>query len=129
MQFSRNIFGWGVVTLGLATCRRFGRGIRTERHEVVQRLDDDSGRDRDSVDHLESVVQDPAFSKPAGNMTSDLPLKMIVSPDGKLLLAACGYNNTGLAVLDMAAKKILQFFPLPQVWNGLAFSGDGSAFS
>ena len=59
-------------------------------------------------------------------MASDLPLKMIVSPDGKLLLAACaGYNNTGLAVIDLASKKVVQFFPLPHTWNGLAFSHDG----
>jgi YVTN family beta-propeller protein len=78
------------------------------------------------LDHLEAAVQDPAFHKPAGGMASDLPLKMIVSPDGKVLLAACaGYNNTGLAVIELASKKVVQFFPLPEVWNGLAFSADG----
>ncbi len=78
------------------------------------------------LDHLESVVQDPEFHKPNGGMASDLPLKMIVSPDGKVLLAACaGYNNTGLAVIDLASKKVVQFFPLPHTWNGLAFSHDG----
>jgi YVTN family beta-propeller protein len=78
------------------------------------------------LDHLESVVQDPEFHKPAGGISSDLPLKMIISPDGKVLLAACaGYNNTGLAVVELASKKVAQFFPLPKVWNGLAFSADG----
>ena len=78
------------------------------------------------LDHLESVVQDPRISQARGGMASDLPLKMIISPDGKVLLAACaGYNNTGLAVIELASKKVVQFFPLPQVWNGLAFSPDG----
>jgi YVTN family beta-propeller protein len=51
---------------------------------------------------------------------------MVVSPDGKLLLAACaGYNNTGLAVLGLAEKRLVKFFPLPEVFNGLCFSRDG----
>ena len=59
-------------------------------------------------------------------MSSDLPLRLVVSPDGKLLLAACGgYNNTGLAVLSLADKRVTKFFPLPEVFNGLAFSKDG----
>ncbi len=65
---------------------------------------------------------------PAGEPVriSDLPLKMITSPDKKVLLAASGgFNDTGLSVLDLAARQRTQFFPLPEVWNGLAFSADG----
>jgi len=65
---------------------------------------------------------------PAGQHVpiSDLPLKMIVSPDKKMLLAACGgFNDTGLSVLDIATKMRTQFIPLPEVWNGLACSADG----
>ena len=41
-------------------------------------------------------------------------------------MAACaGFNNTGLAVIEMAGKKVVQFIPEPRLWNGLAFSGDG----
>jgi YVTN family beta-propeller protein len=77
------------------------------------------------LEHLEAVLP-PSNAKAPANMTADLPLKMIVSPDGKVLLAACaGYNSTGLAVVDLAANKVSQFFPLPQVFNGLAFSRDG----
>ena len=80
-----------------------------------------------ALDHLDVLVQDPDFVKPAGGMTSDLPLKMVVAPDGKALLAACaGFNNTGLAVIEMAGKKVVQFIPEPRLWNGLAFSGDGT---
>lgn len=65
-----------------------------------------------ALDHLDVLVQDPDFVKPAGGMTSDLPLKMVVAPDGKALLAACaGFNNTGLAVIEMAGKKVVSSFP------------------
>ena len=66
---------------------------------------------------------------PAGEHVriSDLPLKMVVSPDKKMLLAASGgFNDTGLSVLDIATRQRTQFLPLPEVWNGLAFSKDGT---
>jgi YVTN family beta-propeller protein len=65
---------------------------------------------------------------PAGEQVrvSDMPLKMIVSPDEKMLLTAnAGYRDTGLTLLDIASHQVAQFFPLPEVWNGLAFSPDG----
>ncbi|MBI3875527.1 MAG: bifunctional YncE family protein/alkaline phosphatase family protein [Verrucomicrobia bacterium] len=65
---------------------------------------------------------------PAGRHApiSDLALKMLVAPDGKTLVAVCcGYNNTGLAVLDIAGVKVSEFHPLKECWNGLAFSRDG----
>lgn len=65
---------------------------------------------------------------PAGQQvqTSDMPLKLVLSPDGKLLAAACaGYNHTGVALLDVTSRKVVQFIPLEKVWNGLAFSKDG----
>lgn len=65
---------------------------------------------------------------PAGEHAtmSDMPLKLIVSPGGKFLLAVSGgYNNTGLTILNMAEKRVVQFVPLKQSWNGMAFSKDG----
>ena len=65
---------------------------------------------------------------PAGEHVplSDMPLKLIVSPDGKFLLAVSGgYNDTGLTILSTADKKVVQFVPLKKSWNGLAFSKDG----
>ena len=57
---------------------------------------------------------------------SDMPLKLIVSPDGKFLLAVSGgYNGTGLTILNTEEKKVVQFVPLKKSWNGLAFSKDG----
>jgi YVTN family beta-propeller protein len=65
---------------------------------------------------------------PAGEHTtiSDMPLKLVMAPDKKTLLASSGgYNNTGLTLLDIQTRKVTQFLPLPEVWNGLAFSADG----
>src|SRR5208283_3766209 len=68
----------------------------------------------------------PGVPASASAMHSDLPLRLVISPDGKFVLAACGgYNNTGLAALNLAEKRVARFFPLPQVFNGLAFSNDG----
>ena len=51
---------------------------------------------------------------------------MVVSPDKKMLLAAsAGFNDPGLSLLDIASRRVTQFFPLQRIWNGLAFSLDG----
>jgi YVTN family beta-propeller protein len=65
---------------------------------------------------------------PAGEQVpiSDLALKLVVSPDKKVLVAAnAGFNDTGLSLLDIASRRVTQFLPLPKIWNGLAFSLDG----
>lgn len=66
---------------------------------------------------------------PAGRhvpIRSDLALKMVVSPDGQRLIAVTGgYNDHGLAVIDIANQKLLQHLPMSEAWNGLAFSQDG----
>ncbi len=79
------------------------------------------------LEHLEAIVPGADLIKPAAKMTADLPLKMIVSPDGKVLIAACaGYNSTGLAVFDLTTSKLTQFIPQGKIWNGLAFSKDAT---
>lgn len=66
---------------------------------------------------------------PAGKhapLDGDMPLKMIVAPDGKVALALCaGYNNPGLGVLDVATQSLKKFIKLPHTWNGLAFDNEG----
>jgi len=57
---------------------------------------------------------------------SDMALKFVISPDKKTLAAVNGgFNDTGLTLFDIATKRVNQFVPMPQVWNGLAFSLDG----
>jgi len=66
---------------------------------------------------------------PAGQhvKTSDMPLKMVVSPDGKTLVSIHGgFNDTGVTLTDLATKRVTQFLPLDRAWNGIAFSKDGS---
>src|SRR5690348_12699972 len=65
---------------------------------------------------------------PAGEhvRTSDLILKMVVAPDRKRLVAVSGgYSDHGLTLLDPVARRVTQFLPLEEAWNGLAFSNDG----
>ncbi|MBU6401256.1 MAG: SMP-30/gluconolactonase/LRE family protein [Verrucomicrobia bacterium] len=65
---------------------------------------------------------------PAGGQVtvSDLALKLVVAPDRQRLVAVSGgFNNTGLTLLDLASRRVTQFLPLNEAWNGLAFSGDG----
>jgi YVTN family beta-propeller protein len=66
---------------------------------------------------------------PAGShvaLPGDMPLKMIMAPDGKAAIAVCaGYNSPGVAVLSMAEQKQTQFIPIPHTWNGLAFDREG----
>jgi YVTN family beta-propeller protein len=64
---------------------------------------------------------------PAGEPipVSDLPLKMVVSPDGRVLAAVSGgFSNTGLTLIDLS-RKTTQFLPMKKAFNGLAFSKDG----
>jgi len=59
--------------------------------------------------------------------TSDMPLKMVVAPDGKTLVSVHGgFNETGVTLTDLASKRVTQFLPLDRAWNGLAFNKDGS---
>lgn len=65
---------------------------------------------------------------PAGRHepASDMPLKLVLSPDGQYLAAAHGgFNGTGLTLLHAAEKRVTQFVPLKQAWNGVAFQQDG----
>ncbi len=63
---------------------------------------------------------------PAGHRVqiNDMPLKMILSPDGKYLLAVCGGESTGVSVLDVSTMRVHDTLPLPRCWNGIAFSKD-----
>ena len=65
---------------------------------------------------------------PAGThvRVSDMTLKMIISPDKKMLVSVSGgYSDTGLTLLDLKTRQVTQFLPLKQSFNGVAFSHDG----
>src|SRR5690349_938537 len=51
---------------------------------------------------------------------SDMPLKMIVSPDRRMLVTVNGgFNDTGVTLLDLRSRQVSQFLPLKECWNGL----------
>jgi YVTN family beta-propeller protein len=61
--------------------------------------------------------------------TTDMPLKLVIAPDKKYLLAVHGgFNQHGVTVIDLATRKETQFLPLTASWNGLAFSPNGKQF-
>lgn len=68
---------------------------------------------------------------PAGEPVriSDMPLKMVIAPDGKAVIAVCaGYNEAGVNVVSLAGEHKRQFISLKEVFNGIAFTADGRRF-
>jgi YVTN family beta-propeller protein len=68
---------------------------------------------------------------PAGKHVriSDMPLKMIVAPDRKAVIAVCaGYREAGVNLVSLDTRRERQFIPLKEVFNGIAFSPDGKKF-
>ncbi len=68
---------------------------------------------------------------PAGQhcVISDLPLRLVVAPDQKRLLAVHGgYTKQGVTLIDPKTREQTQFLPLAESWNGLAFNNDGNRF-
>ena len=67
---------------------------------------------------------------PAGKpiaVLNDLVLNMVVSKDGKIVVAThSGYQPHGIDVFDVATAKLIQHIELKTTWLGLAWSADGS---
>ena len=94
----------------------------------AESVDDAAVRETPGLRPNENLLFNGWGITPAGEHVtlSDMPLKLVVSPDGKFLLAVSGgYNDTGLTVLNTTDKKVAQFVPLKKSWNGLAFTKDG----
>ena len=66
---------------------------------------------------------------PAGQVAADLNdlvLKLLPSPDGRVIVAVhSGYLPHGLSLIDAKTHKVVQELPLKTTWLGLAWSGDG----
>ncbi|HSU56422.1 MAG TPA: bifunctional YncE family protein/alkaline phosphatase family protein [Candidatus Dormibacteraeota bacterium] len=68
---------------------------------------------------------------PAGEHVriSDMPLKMVVAPDRKAVVAICaGFNEAGVNIVSLDSRHERQFISLKEVFNGLAFAPDGKHF-
>ncbi len=124
----RRIFSLATLGAALALSGTVAFAQNTISRKPAEEVNSAGVRARSGLKPNENLLFNGWGVSPAGEhvMMSDLALKLVLSPDKKILAAANGgYNNTGLTLLDIAARKVSQFFPLPEVWNGLAFSKDG----
>ena len=64
---------------------------------------------------------------PAGRNVgvNSLPLKLLLSPDGRTLVAVCSGRWNGIALVDLKTEETRQWVPLDRTFNGAAFSKDG----
>src|ERR1700735_2987423 len=66
---------------------------------------------------------------PAGKAIAtieDLVLNLVVSPDGKIVVAShSGYLPHGIDVFDTKTEKLVQEIPLKTTWLGMTWSPDG----
>jgi YVTN family beta-propeller protein len=66
---------------------------------------------------------------PAGktiDTLEDLTLKMVTSPDGRIVIAShSGYQPHGIVVIDTKTQKEIQHIDLKTTWLGMAWSPDG----
>lgn len=68
---------------------------------------------------------------PAGSTVScgDMGLKMIIAPDKKAVLTVCaGYNQQGVNIVSLDARRETQFLSMKEAFNGLAFNPAGDRF-
>ena len=65
---------------------------------------------------------------PAGRhvMVGDLPLAMLVSPDGRwAIVTNNGYAKPTLTIVDLKSFSVPEKTPIPDAWLGLAWHPDG----
>src|SRR5438067_270603 len=69
---------------------------------------------------------------PAGRhikLPGDLPMKMIVMADGKLLVNSAGWHDHDVNVIDMKTEKLEQSLDVGKNWEGMSFeAASGSVF-
>ena len=69
---------------------------------------------------------------PAGRhikLPGDMPMKMVVLPDGKLLVNTAGWHDHDVNVIDTNTEKLEQSLDVGKNWSGMSFEPDsGSVF-
>jgi YVTN family beta-propeller protein len=110
-----------------------GAAVIAQRIAVRQAAEDVRGKEVRTLPGLrpnENLLFNGWGVTPAGRhvpLQGNMPLKMVVSPDKRMLAAVtAGYNNHGLSLLDIAGQTVTQFLPLKRAWNGIAWSRDGT---
>ena len=61
---------------------------------------------------------------PAGRhikLPGDLPMKMVVMDDGKLLVNTAGWHDHDVDVIDMKTEKLEQSLDVGKNWDGMSF--------
>jgi YVTN family beta-propeller protein len=125
---------WGAAALGLGLAVVAGQQAliaqRSNRRVNQESVNSAAFRESAQIRPDNDVLFNGWGLTPAGQtvpLGGDLPLKMIVAPDGKTVIAITGgFNGTGLTVLDLKEKQVTQTIPLARAWNGLALSSDGT---
>ncbi len=94
-------------------------------------VDDAAVRQRPNLTPDANLLFNGLGLAPAGEHVpiSDLPLKMMIAPDRRRVVAvSAGFNNVGVNLVNLAVPHTVQFIPLPETFNGLAFSPEGRRF-
>lgn len=61
---------------------------------------------------------------PAGShikLPGDLPMKMLVTPNGQLLVLTAGYHDHSLNVIDVHSRELVASLDVVKAWDGMAF--------
>jgi YVTN family beta-propeller protein len=132
---ARTVAATFVTGVGAAALLAIGlpvRGVRAVprivRRLIGQPVDAPAVRESTGLAPDETLLFNGWGLTPAGRHvpTTDMPMKMVLSPDGRTLaLTHGGYNAEGLTLVDVAEQRPPQFLPLRSAWNGVAFSRDG----
>src|SRR5437870_7375787 len=124
------VIGAAAVPALMLPARGVSAVPRVVRRLIGQAVDDPGMRGSTGLAPDAALLFNGWGLTPAGRPvpTTDLPLKMVLSPDGQTLaLSHGGYNAEGLTLIDVTDRRPPQFLPLKSAWNGVSFSRDGGA--
>jgi len=123
--------GLAAVVLAFACANHSSAADRKAVRPPFEDVNSEAVRRKEGLAPNENLLFNGWGVTPAGDQVpvSDMALKLVVAPDKRRLVAVSGgFSNHGVALLDMANRRVTQFLSLTQSWNGLAFSKDGSRF-
>jgi YVTN family beta-propeller protein len=128
MIHRRSILGCVVLAMALAAPAARGQDVDVPARKTAEDVGGRDVRQRQRLLPGEGLLFNGWGVTPAGEQvrTGDMPLKMIVAPDRRRLVTlGGGYGDHGLTLIDMSERRVAQFLPMAEAWNGLAFSNDG----
>ena len=127
----KRYFGCLTLLLAVWVPSPVGRAQQVFTRLPTEQVDSSKVRQRQHLTPNSSLLFNGLGLAPAGQHVpiSDLPLKMVVAPDRKAVVAVCaGFQRVGVNVVSLDAQHETQFIPLAETFNGLAFSPDGKRF-